>query len=97
MHPEYPCAHCILAAAVGTVIELEMGHGPMPMLSTSSYTAQGATRKWATPEEFIHEVSLARIYGGVHYRYSTEVGTAMGRQVGALAASFHFGQARGGP
>jgi hypothetical protein len=27
-------------------------------------------------------VSEARIYDGVHYRFSTEVGTAMGKQVG---------------
>ena len=28
------------------------------------------------------EVSLARIYAGFHYRNSTEVGRAMGRQIG---------------
>jgi len=30
---------------------------------------------------------LARVYDGVHYRNSTEVGTAMGRQIGAMAAA----------
>ncbi len=34
----------------------------------------------------MNEVSVSRIYGGIHYRFSTEVGTAMGKQVGALAA-----------
>jgi hypothetical protein len=29
----------------------------------------------------------ARIYDGVHYRTSTEVGTAMGKQIGALVAA----------
>lgn len=28
---------------------------------------------------------MARIYDGVHYRHSTEVGSAMGRQIGELA------------
>jgi hypothetical protein len=28
---------------------------------------------------------VARIYDGVHYRNSTEVGTAMGKKVGVLA------------
>jgi hypothetical protein len=32
-------------------------------------------------------VANARIYDGVHYRNSTEVGTAMGKQIGALAVS----------
>jgi hypothetical protein len=35
----------------------------------------------------VQEVANARIYDGVHYRTSTEVGTAMGKQIGALAAA----------
>jgi hypothetical protein len=31
------------------------------------------------------EVAQARIYDGVHYRTSTEVGSEMGRRVGDLA------------
>jgi hypothetical protein len=38
-------------------------------------------------DEFVKEVAVARIYDGVHYRFSTEVGTAMGKKIGALAAS----------
>ncbi|MGQ0383695.1 MAG: vanadium-dependent haloperoxidase [Gammaproteobacteria bacterium] len=90
MHPEYPCAHCILSATVGTVIAAEVGNGPMPTLTTTSDVVKTA-RSWANPEELIREVSLARIYDGVHYRNSTDVGAAMGRQVGALAAGKHFG------
>ena len=91
MHPEYPCAHCIIAASVGTVVNADVGNDPMPTLTTASYTANGATRSWTKVEDFIQEVSNARIYDGVHYRNSTEVGMAMGRQIGALAARKHFG------
>jgi hypothetical protein len=35
----------------------------------------------------LSEVANARIYDGVHYRTSTEVGTAMGKKIGALAAA----------
>jgi hypothetical protein len=35
----------------------------------------------------MQEVAVARIYDGVHYRNSTEVGTAMGKDVGALAVA----------
>jgi hypothetical protein len=86
MHPEYPCAHCIVAATVATVIAADVGGEPMPMLTTASDVVKGAVRSWATPEDLVREVSLARIYDGVHYRHSTEAGAAMGRQVGALAA-----------
>lgn len=91
MHPEYPCAHCIISAAVGTVLQAEIGDGPTPPLKTTSYTANGASRSWKTIEDFIQEVSAARIYDGVHYRNSTEVGMAMGRKIGALAVEKHFG------
>jgi len=91
MHPEYPCAHCILAATVGTVIDADAGEDPLPELSTTSYLLEGVTRRWKSTADFIQEVSNGRIYDGVHYRNSTEVGAAMGRKVGTLAASTFFG------
>ena len=91
MHPEYPCAHCIIAATVGTIVQAEIGDSPTPTLTTSSDMVEGSMRSWKSTEEFIQEVSDARIYDGVHYRNSAEVGTAMGRKIGALAVEKHFG------
>ena len=90
MHPEYPCAHCILSAVVGTVLQVEIGAGPMPTLTTTSSTAQGAARSWTKIDDFMQEVANARIYDGVHYRNSTEVGAAMGKQIGALVAATYL-------
>ena len=87
MHPEYPCAHCIHAATVGAILQAEIGAGPVPKLSTSSPTAAGAVRSWTRIDDFVREVANARIYDGVHYRNSTEVGIAMGQKIGALAAA----------
>jgi hypothetical protein len=87
MHPEYPCAHCIIAGAVGIVLEAEIGSNPTPILTTTSSTAKNSARSWKKIDDFVQEVSLARIYDGVHYRFSTQVGTAMGKQIGALAVA----------
>lgn len=87
MHPEYPCAHCIVASTVGTVLKAELGSRPAPTLSTTSSKAPGVVRHWTRIEDFVQEVSDARIYDGVHYRNSTEVGTAMGAKIGALAVA----------
>jgi hypothetical protein len=87
MHPEYPCAHCIVSGAVGAVLVAEIGSGPTPTLSTTSPTAPGVVRSWTSIDEFVVEVANARIYDGVHYRNSTEVGTAMGKKIGALTAA----------
>lgn len=91
MHPEYPCAHCILASTLGTILQSELGPQPTPTLMTSSSTAQGATRSWTKIEDFMQEVNNGRIYEGVHYRNSTEVGMAMGKQVGALFSAKYLG------
>src|SRR6266850_4637228 len=85
MHPEYPCAHCIVSSSLGAVLAAEIGSGPAPTLSSSSAPAQNAVRTWATVNDFTQEVSLARIYDGVHYRNSTVVGSVMGKKIGELA------------
>ena len=85
MHPEYPCAHCIVSASLGAVLAAELGTGPVPKLSSTSHTAGGAVRTWGSVDDFVQEVAVGRIYDGVHYRNSSEVGTAMGKAVGELA------------
>jgi hypothetical protein len=91
LHPEYPSAHSILAGAVASILQAELRGGAVPLLATSSPTAKGAVRRWKTLDSFAREVADARVYEGIHYRNSTEVGLAMGRQIGALAAAKHLG------
>lgn len=91
MHPEYPSAHAILAAAVGTVLKAEVGAGATPRLATSSPSAKGATRQWADIDDFVREVADARVLAGIHYRFSSEAGIAMGQGIGALAAARFLG------
>ena len=87
MHPEYPSAHSILAGAVGAVLQAEIGAGAIPALTTTSPTAKGAARRWTRVDDFVQEVVNARVYQGVHYRFSAQVGAAMGKQIGELAAA----------
>jgi hypothetical protein len=89
MHPEYPCAHCVVASTVGAILKAEVGENPMPVLSTRSDTANNAMRSWPDIESFVQEVSEARIYDGVHYRSSTVVGNIMGEKIGELAVKTH--------
>lgn len=91
MSPEYPCGNCLYAATVVAVIRAEAGHDSLPTLSTSSNTAPGVTRRWTRPEDLLQEVSAGRIYDGVHFRNSTEVGNQMGDQIGKLVvAAYHL-------
>ena len=86
LHPEYPSAHATLAGAIGAVLKAEIGAGAMPVLATTSPTAKGATRRWTSIDDFVNEVSDSRIYAGIHYRFSTDAGMALGRNIGELTA-----------
>jgi PAP2 superfamily len=84
MHPEYPCAHCITSAAVAAVIEAALGSADFSEVSMTSPTAPGVTHRWTNVWAYADEVSMARIYAGFHYRFSTRVGQDMGRKIGRL-------------
>jgi hypothetical protein len=83
MHPEYPCAHCIVAAAVAEVLQGATG-GDVGELALTSALASGVTRRWKHLEDYNNEVSEARIFAGFHYRFSTDVGKSMGKKIGEL-------------
>ena len=87
LHPEYPCAHCVLSSAVATVLRAEIATDPQPAWTTRSSAVQNAQRQWKDLDSFVQEVSQARIFDGVHFRFSTEAGNVMGRQVGELAVA----------
>ena len=85
LHPEYPCAHCISSAAVATVLRTQLGDDVA--LSMTSPFAPGVTRHWVKLSDYAKEVSNARIWSGVHYRNSVEVGARMGGEIGEYAAA----------
>ena len=86
-HPEYPCGHCLSAAAVGTVIAEEFGaQAPAIVLDIDGTML----RRYDTPHQYIDDVSESRILVGVHYRFSVDVGRQMGAQIGTLARQRHF-------
>lgn len=86
MHPEYPCAHCIAASAVATVLQNVVGN-EVPEVTLTSPTAPGVTRKWTRLQDYADEVSNARIWSGFHYRFSSEAGAGMGKKIGDMATT----------
>jgi PAP2 superfamily len=91
LHPEYPCAHCILSGAAAALIESCGGLLDRQEISLTSPTAPGITHRWSSLDAFTNEVANARVWAGFHYRSSARAGTAMGRDVGRYVAA-HFAQ-----
>jgi hypothetical protein len=85
MHPEYPCAHCILSGSVAGIVKAALGTVDIPEVATTSPTAPGVKHRWTNMTAFTDEVANARIWAGFHYRFSTRVGTDMGIQIGEYA------------
>jgi hypothetical protein len=82
MHPEYPCAHCIVSGSVAGVVKAALGTEEIPEIATTSPMAPGVTHRWTNMTAFTQEVANARIWAGFHYRFSTRVGTDMGLKIG---------------
>ena len=86
MHPEYPCAHCVINSAVAAVIKTELGTDEIPEVALTSPTTPGVTHHFTSLRAYTDEIATARICAGFHYRNSTVVGTEMGRQIGDYVA-----------
>jgi len=80
-HPEYPCAHCAAAGVTAAVLEAVIGGDASPLLAQSSPSTPGVIHRWARTGDLVDEVRMARIYDGVHFRNSTQVGAALGQKV----------------
>jgi hypothetical protein len=83
MHPEYPCAHCILSSSVAAVIEGMLGTDEIPEVSLTSPLVPGVTHRFTNLRAYSDEVANARICAGFHYRFSTIAGREMGQKIGA--------------
>ena len=83
MHPEYPCAHCILSGAEAGAIAAILGTDEISEVVLTSPTMPGVTHKFTNLHAFNDEAGEARIAAGFHWRFSTEVGKEMGWKIGA--------------
>ena len=78
LHPEYPCAHCNSSAAFGTVVLGLIEPGRRLVLRSGS----NPRREYAAPGDLAADAINARVYSGIHFRFSAEAGAAMGKRLG---------------
>ena len=90
-HPEYPSAHACVSGSEAEVFATVLGTRQIDVDITS--TAAGVTqtsRHYKTAEDLITEVTGARIWGGLHYRFSMTEGMAIAKKVSAFALGANF-------
>lgn len=88
-HPEYPAAHSCTAGALGEL--LRQYYGTENVTYTFNSTVTGTTRTYTTTGALAEESKVARIYGGMHFRYSTAAGAELGKQVANWTMQHAFG------
>jgi hypothetical protein len=79
--PEYPSNHGCFTTAVATVVDRLDGGRPFRFEMTSTVT--GTTVVFKSREDMIRHVANGRVWGGLHWRFSVEAGTEIGRAVAA--------------
>jgi hypothetical protein len=90
-HPEYPAAHSCTAASVATALEKFFGTSKIDFILDS--TVAGLTnpvRQYRTTDDFVRDLKLARIYGGMHYRTSADDGAELGKRVAKIVTKDYF-------
>jgi hypothetical protein len=80
MHPEYPSQAGINAGAARGVLEAVFGSGPEGFVATDISDAR-LSRQFTSFAQMDQEHKEVRIWGGIHFRNSLEVGEAMGRKI----------------
>jgi len=82
-HPEYPAAHTTVGAGALAFYTVWFDTDQFQLAFTGNL---GAVRHYTSAAEIHAEEGNARVWGGMHWRNSTEVGTALGRRVGRYTA-----------
>jgi hypothetical protein len=79
--PEYTSGHSTITASAATVLTSLFGDN-FAFQDTSDLRYIGMQRHFNSFREAAAEVSISRVYGGIHYRFSVDTGAAMGNRLG---------------
>ena len=79
MHPEYPSQAAIVAGVAVRVLESVFGPQPTIPVTATDVVDPKLTRQFSSIAQMAEEHKNVRIWGGIHFRNSLDVGEDMGR------------------
>jgi hypothetical protein len=77
-HPEYVSGHSTYSAAAAEVLTTILGDRAF---DTTSIGLPNVSRSFSSFEDAAAEAGRSRIYGGIHYEFSNQIGQALGTEV----------------
>ncbi len=78
-HPEYPSAHSCASTGIAQALAAFFGTQEIQFSLDSSVTH--TTHYYQRFKDVVPEIANARVWGGLHFRHSTDDGTKIGRKV----------------
>jgi hypothetical protein len=92
-HPEYPAAHGCITASDGEVFAALLGTTDINVDirgATGGANTLTQTRHYATVEDLQNQIVDARVWAGLHFRYSGEQGVKLGVSVADWTIKHNF-------
>ena len=87
-HPEYPAAHGCNNGAIAEV--LRGFYGTKKVRFGFDSTVTGTTHQYESTDDPVHDMRNGRVWGGMHFRNSTIVGSELGKDVAKWVAKNYF-------
>jgi hypothetical protein len=88
-HPEYPAAHAFITSAVMEVLSNELGYHYN--FTDHTYDFRGFTpRTYNSFEQAANECGQSRVYGGIHFQQSVDIGHVYGESIGKDVAAIEL-------
>ena len=94
MHPEYPSQASIAAGVAVGVLESVFGPKPAIPITATDFTNPNLKRQFSSIAQMAEEHINVRIWGGIHFRNSLEVGNEMGKRIAAYVVENSIKSAR---
>ncbi|HEX8076692.1 MAG TPA: vanadium-dependent haloperoxidase [Chthoniobacterales bacterium] len=90
-HPEYPAAHGSFSGASTYTLRAFFGTDEFDFTIDSTVAnLTSPVRSYSSFSQVLDEVADARVYGGMHYRNSTQKGAIIGKQVSHFVTNHYF-------
>jgi hypothetical protein len=83
MHPEYPSQAAIICGVAVAVLEALVGPDPQIPVTVTDFVDPKLKLDFPSIRTMAKQQSDVRVWGGIHFRNSLEVGEEMGRKIGA--------------
>jgi hypothetical protein len=81
--PEYTCGHCTISASAAEVLTSVYGDD-LPYTDSTEIEFGIPNRSFKSFRDAANETKISRFYGGIHYKYCTDLSNVMGKSIGDL-------------